>query len=190
MKEKFYAIDGVYWIVDKYNDIATPFCPKDKIELTYKESDFFDWSEEAKNIKEIKCEDCKKTYALPRSLYNETKYAIEKAKSIDRKDYEVIDVDGIKTPVTKKEEIDPKNGYFCTAQVRDSKRGPQIVIYAGKKGFKEKSQILIMPEERRLSFDQNDINPADIFTKITAEFRDGAKHTITSKDEKNKGGSK
>lgn len=186
MEEKFYAIDGVYWIVDKYNDIATPFCPKDRIELTYKESDFFDWSEEAKYIKEIKCEDCKKTYTLPRSLYNETKYVIEKAKAIDRKDYEIIDVDGIKTPVTKKEEINLKNGYFCKHQIRDSKRGPQVVIYAGKKGKGHgKGQIFVMPEERRLSFDQTDINPADIFAKITAEFRDGTKHTIEKPETNN-----
>ena len=183
MEEKYYAIDGVYWIVDKYNNDATPICPKDNMELDWEE-DLQDWNNEGRNINELYCEDCKKTYKLKRSLYDETKYVVKRAKALDRKDYEIIDIDGIKTPVTKKIEIDPKNGYFCTHQLRDSKRGPQVVIYAGKKGLKEKSQIFIMPEERRLSFDQTNINPADVFAKITAEFRDGTKHTIEKPEKK------
>lgn len=184
MSRKLYLIDGAQWLVDKYNETATPVCPKDKIELTY--SNNLDWFDAATITDEAKCEDCKKVYKFPRQLREEMKYVVEKVKALDRKDYEIIDLDGVKTPVTKKEEIDSKNGYFCKAQVRDSKRGPQIVIYAGKKGLKEKSQILVMPEERRLSFDQNDINPADVFAKITAEFKDGSKHII-EKSEKEDG---
>ena len=177
MEDKFYSLDGILWLVDKYNDTATPICPKDKIGLS-SEDVIPDWDGVGLYTTELKCEDCGKTFKLSRALYNEKKYLVEKIKSLDRKDYAIIDLDGIQTPVTKKEKIDPENGYFCTAQIRNSKRGPQVVIYAGKKGLKEKSQVLVMPKERRLSFDQTDINPADIFTKITAEFCDGTKHTI------------
>ena len=106
------------------------------------------------------------------------KYVIEKVLALDRKEYEIIDIDGMQTPVTKKIKINPNAEYFCTTQIRDSKRGPQLVIYAGKKGSNRKSQIFISEEERRLSFDQNDINPADIFAKITVESHDGTKRAI------------
>lgn len=180
MENKLYSIDGAMWQVDKYNDFAIPICPKDKIELVYVNG--YDlMSDEYTDT--LKCEDCGKVFAFKRNIRSEKKYVVEKVRALDRKDYEIIDVDGIKTPVTKKERLDLNDGYFCTSQVRDSKRGPQVVIYAGKKGLKEKSQIFITPEERRLSFDQNDINPADVFTKITAEFYDGTKHVIEKDDD-------
>lgn len=177
MDETLYSIDGLLWSLDKFNRTAIPICPKDRMELSY-EVNNISWDDERKDINILFCDDCKEKYKLKRSLYDEIEYVVSKVYAMDRKDYDVVDLDGIKTPVTKKIKLNPENGYFCIAQVRDSKRGPQLVIYAGKKGFKEKSQILVMPEERRLSFDQNDINPADIFAKITAEFYDGTKHTI------------
>lgn len=175
MEDKLYFVDSVMWQVDKYSDFAIPICPKDKIELSYVGANDF-MSDEYTD--RLKCEDCDKVFVFKRNVYNEKKYVVEKVRALDRKDYEIIDVDGIKTPVTKKERLDLNDGYFCTAQVRDSKRGSQVVIYAGKKGLKEKSQILITPEERRLSFDQNDLNPADVFTRVIAEFYDGTKYAI------------
>ena len=175
MKRQLPIIDGIAWQID--TDIygrhyAIPICPKHRIKLnpdkTYPTIMY--------------CPDCEESYKIPRRFPAEREYAIEKYKAIQRKDWDLVDIDGTLTPVTKKEKIG-SDEYFCTAQVRDSKRGPQVVIYAGKKGS-GKSQIFVTPEERRLSFDQSDINPADVFTRITAEFCDGTKHTITRKDVK------
>lgn len=177
MAEQLLLIDGIAWQISRsINGVyrATPICPIHRMELDVP----------GPYSRTLKCPDCEKRYEIPKDYCNENKYAIEKYKAIIRQSWSLIDVDGVLTPVTKKEKIG-KREYFCTAQVRDSKRGPQVVIYAGKKGRSGKSQIFITPEERRLSFDQNDINPADIFTKITAEFDDGVKHVI----EKNKGDS-
>ena len=161
--------------VDKYNNDAIPICPTDRVKLDY--IGYYDsMSEDC--TKRLKCEDCNKLFIFQRDIRSEKRYVIEKVRSLDRKDYEIVDIDGALTPVTKKESI-KKTDYFLTTQIRESKRGPQVVIYAGIKGQKEKSQIFITPEERRLSFDQKDINPADLFAKITAEFNDKTIHTVT-----------
>lgn len=176
MDNKLYSVDRLLWMVDKYNDVAIPLCPKDRIKLLSVGNNNYFATDEV--IDELECEECGKRIKLNRSLYDEKKYVIEKVLALDRKEYEIIDIDGMQTPVTKKIKIDPNTEYFCTTQIRDSKRGPQLVIYAGKKGSNRKSQIFISEEERRMSFDQNDVNPADLFAKITAEFPDGTKHVI------------
>lgn len=177
MNNKLYRIDGVLWIVDKFNCVAVPLCPKHHIKLTSKYGNY-EFDPAIENSRELKCEECGSPFKFKRPLGAERDYVVEKVKAMDRIKYEIVDIDGMQTPVTKKSGIDPDNGYFCTSQIRDSKRGPQIVIYAGKKGSKNKCQIFVSAEERRLSFDQNDINPADVFAKITAEFPDGTKQTI------------
>lgn len=187
MDEKLYSVDGILWIVDAHNGVAKPLCPKDRIKLD--EVSYF--SAAGKLVTELECKECEKKFKLRRSLCDEEDYVVEKVLALDRKKYDIIDIDGIQTPVTKKvKKIAPNAEYFCTAQIRDSKRGPQLVIYAGKNGSNRKSQIFISEKERRLSFDQNDINPVDVFSKITAEFYDGTRHTIekNSTDSAKKGG--
>ena len=177
MQEKLYRVDGALWEVDIANNIAIPICPKHKMELKDPLSDgALDFYRE-KHLNGLSCRDCRKSYLFPRNLHDERKYVVDKIAALERSKYNIIDIDGTLTPVTKKEKIGENECFFCTAQVRDSKRGPQVVIYAGKKGS-GKSQIFVTPKERRLSFDQNDINPSDVFTKITAEFYDGSKHII------------
>lgn len=179
MSNELYRIDGLLWQVDNYNELAIPLCPIHRIRLSFNKGDeLVSWGSPHRYAHRLFCEDCDKVYSLRRELSDEEDYVVNKVKSTDLLKYDVIDIDGILTPVTKKQKVQADDGFFCTAQIRDSKRGPQVVIYAGKKGSKEKSQVFITPEERRLSFDQNDLNPADVFTKITAEFRDGTSHTI------------
>lgn len=171
MSKKLLVIDGVAWQVEASISggyYARPICPSDRMELD-SDGDYY--------AESLECPDCEKKYKIPRNLSREKSYVIEKYKASLRQDWDLVDIDGTLTPVTKKEKKS-KDGYFCTSQVRDSKRGPQVVIYAGKKGQKGKSQIFVTPEERRLSFDQNDINPVDVFTRITAEFRDGTRHIL------------
>lgn len=99
------------------------------------------------------------------------------------RDAEYFDIDGYLVPASKEAKVKTKSGdYFITAQVMNSKKkGEQIVIYAGKKGLedkKDRTQILVDPSSGKLSFDQHDMNPRDLFVKIEATFRDGSRATI------------
>jgi hypothetical protein len=128
------------------------------------------------------CPDCSFEYrfALP---FNTAKQDV--ARLLDAKKYqkmEIIDIDGIGTPVLKKKVSTKDDTFFASIQINESKRGPQLVIYAGKKDLKSKSQIFITPETKKMSFDHKDVKPTDIFTKVTAEFDDGSVNEIKRKD--------
>lgn len=101
---------------------------------------------------------------------------------------DLIDIDGALTPVRKIKNENLNDDYYLVSQVNKSNRSTQVVLYAGKKGKHDKCQIFITPEERRLSFDQHDISPQDLLSKITVEFRDGSISTIQSKHQKDGGG--
>lgn len=73
-----------------------------------------------------------------------------------------------------------ENPYWIEARLVKSKTGRKLVVYAGEKGRRDKAQIFVDPEIGRMSFDQNDRHPADIFARVEATFRGGMKSTIDS----------
>jgi DNA-directed RNA polymerase subunit RPC12/RpoP len=107
-------------------------------------------------------------------------------KSSKYKNMDIIDIDGIDIPLAKKKLSTRENlEYFVTANLIESKRGKQLVIYTGKKGDNnrdKKTHILVDPEVKRLSFDPKDIHPNDTFLEVKAVFKDGSSHTINSQD--------
>lgn len=73
-------------------------------------------------------------------------------------------------------------GVMATRVVLDHEFG--VRVPAGqpnvkKKGVKEKTQIFVEPKIKRLAFDQKDLHPTDIFTKLEATFSDGTKASQT-----------
>lgn len=121
---------------------------------------------------------------LPSRISEIRDYIRKKLDSTLYTEAKLVDLDGLLVPVSKKEKVDVGNSeYFVTSQVRSGKRGDQVVIYAGKKGSKSKVQVFVDPEHKRMSFDQNDLNPADVFAKLEATFRGGTKHTIQSESD-------
>jgi hypothetical protein len=74
--------------------------------------------------------------------------------------------------------------YFITALLTDSKVGHRLVVYAGEKGKKEKTQIFVEPEIKRLAFDQNNLHPKEIFVALEAIFDDGSSASIYKKKSK------
>lgn len=91
---------------------------------------------------------------------------------------EVINIDDEAVPITKKR-VKPENSkYWLSAQIVKTKTGPQVVVYAGDKDKKSKTQIFIDPSRRRVGFDHNDHHPTEVFTKIEVTFEDGSKSSI------------
>jgi hypothetical protein len=111
----------------------------------------------------------------------EVKFAVDTYLSALAEDWEIINLDGELTPITKKVK-EKGDKYFVTSQIRERKKGgTQLVLYAGEKGSRRKSErchIMVHPDDKRFSFDQNDLHPTDLFVKVEATFRDGTKHTI------------
>jgi hypothetical protein len=68
--------------------------------------------------------------------------------------------------------------YWVEARVTKSKSGTRLIVWAGSKKEKNKAQLFIEPEIKRLSFDQNDTHPLEVFTKVEALFADGVSASL------------
>ncbi|HYF96771.1 MAG TPA: hypothetical protein VD947_01895 [Patescibacteria group bacterium] len=175
-KDKIYFLKDKYWV--KNGRTVELLCPKDKTPMREVKDPFRIVLDQ---YSEVMCPDCGFEYKfdLP---FNTAKQDV--ARLLDAKKYqkmEIIDIDGIGTPVLKKKVSTKDDTFFASIQINESKRGPQLVIYAGRKGLKTKSQLFITPETKKMSFDHKDVKPTDIFTKVTAEFDDGSVNEIKRK---------
>jgi len=124
----------------------------------------------------LKCEDCPKLYKLPRSYPVETVYVLDKVDSTNFKKRKFINLDD-QAQIIAEEAAAEDTRYFVTARLVDSTVGKRLIVYAGERGGQKNSntQIFIEPEIRRLSFDQADKHPIDVFLKLEATFEDGSK---------------
>lgn len=125
----------------------------------------------------LKCEDCIEPYLIPRGVLKEKQYVLDRIDSKIFKGMKFINLDDEALPIA--EDKIPKNtDYFVTSVLTKSKVGLRLVIYAGKRGNDKKTQIFVEPDIRRLAFDQGDLHPNDVFTKVEAFFFDGSKAKI------------
>lgn len=126
----------------------------------------------------LECPEDFVTFDFPREFNQQVSYVKGKVDAKNLKGLKYINLDDEAIPIAedKAKSIDEK--FFVTARIMESKVGQRLVIYAGERGREEKTQIFVEPEIKRLSFDQKDLNPADVFVKVEAEFADGTKHSI------------
>ena len=94
-------------------------------------------------------------------------------ESLDLKDAEIVSIDGYQIPIALAKPIAQDKTYWVEARINDTNRGKQLVVYAGRRGDRDKAQIFIDTENDKISFDQNNIHPNDIFVRLSAEFASG-----------------
>lgn len=111
-------------------------------------------------------------------------YAIEKQYVMNRIDAQafskmpVLNLDDSAVPMAKDEIKEKDNPYWVRSKVTESKAGTRLIIWAGNKNAKNKTQLFIEPEIKKLSFDQNDDHPLEVFTKVEVTFADNVKAEI------------
>ncbi len=177
-EEKVYILKNKHWIYLGKTHLEL-LCPNDMTPMRQLKRA---WVSEFDDSSVAMCPDCGFEYRLDVQLETAKQDVFRMIGAQRFRKMEMIDVDGINTPVLKKKVSTKDDSYFASIQINESKRGPQLVIYAGKKGAKEKAQIFVTPETRKMSFDHKDVKPTDIFTKVTAEFVDGSVNEIKRKD--------
>lgn len=166
MSEQLYRIDGVLW---KGEFVPEPLCPKHKLEM-----DAYTYQDTHPNIyNHLRCEECEDDYLIPRDISAEKIYIARKLKSMRLKDVKVLNLDDEAVPIAQDKATSKNGKYFVTAILTESKVGQRLVVYAGEKGKKEKTQIFVEPDIKRIAFDQKDLNPSDVFTKLEGIFEDG-----------------
>ena len=173
MKKEGIIIDKIKWIIGEHPPKAIPICPKDHVKLSTLSDDTWD-----KNPCDLVCEECSTLYKLPRRLKREQQYVLDKIDSKTFKSMRFINLDDEAIPIAEDKTYTEDNKYFVKALLTKSKTGIRLVVYAGKKGCEKKVQIFIEPEIKRLSFDQNDMHPTDIFSILEATFADGVKSKL------------
>lgn len=168
--------DGIIWL--KNGDYLTPICPIHRMEMDR-------WVILGNEPNLLKCADCDDVYELPRTHTSEQDYILRKLRSKNYSDLKVLNLDDEQIPVASDKVEDPESPYFVTARLMQSKIGLRLVVYAGKKGAKTKTQIFVEPGIKRLAFDQKDMHPADVFASLEATFQDGTTQKISgNKDTK------
>ncbi len=189
MSQEVVRVDGIkWWIITPAKGAreVTPLCPEHDLRLSsHPVGQVYEYGRYRSRIDsealELECAEGPHTITIPREFAKEKKYVIDRIDALIFKGMKTVDLDGALTPIGK-EKLTSKNGkYFVTTQLMESKRGIQVVVYAGEKGRKEKTQIFIEPEMKRLAFDQKDLNPTEVFTKLKATFDDGSSHEIQQK---------
>ena len=128
-----------------------------------------------------KCPEDFEEFTFPRSWYDEKSYIAARENAKNLKELKYINLDDEAVPIAEDRAKSTDEKFFVTARIVESKVGQRLVIYAGERGRTEKTQIFVEPEVKRLTFDQKDLNPADVFLKVEAEFADGTKHVIEKK---------
>lgn len=178
MSDQLYRQSGVLWSPSGY----TAYCPKHRLEMdSYTRSD----TKPAK-YDLLRCEECPDMYQIPRDFSAEGEYLRRRLKSKNLKNAKVLNLDDEAIPIAE-DDVRTKDGkYFVKALLTESKIGQRLVIYAGEKGKKDKAQIFVEPSIERLSFDQTNIHPLEIFARVDATFKSGKSHSMKNAKPKKK----
>lgn len=185
MEKDLLRIDGIKWWITKSTTgtrLPVPLCPQHNMRLKPKIKSEYD-SRYRKTLAlrlsesdELICKDDSKVFKIPRKFDEEKEYVIDKVDAKVFSGMKVINLDDEVTPVAK-EQLKGTD-YWVKAKVTESKSGTRLIVWAGNKSKKNKTQLFVEPELKRLSFDQNDDHPTQVFSKVEAVFADKIKAKI------------
>lgn len=179
MVDQYVIIDRIKWwvyIKTSGGRGAQPTCPIHFIRL-YPVKEPYKFLRESTSLS---CAECKHLHRIPRQWDDEEQYVLDKTESKIIKGIRFINLDDEAVPIAEGK-ISKDSKYFVKSVLTKSKVGLRLVVYAGESGKKEKTQIFVEPEIRRLAFDQTNLHPTDVFAKLEATFSDGTKASIEKK---------
>ena len=158
-------VDGVVWIFER--GLWSPLCPKHYLRL---ELDF-----NGPGCR-LSCGEGEQ-YSFSREYNEQRRYVQNKVDSKRFQKLKYINVDGEYTPIAEEGAKSSDGRFFVKAILTDSKVGLRMVVYAGERG-KEKTQIFVEPDIKRLAFDQTNTHPSEVFLKLEGVFDDGSSASI------------
>jgi len=185
MSEQLIRVDKIKWWLTKATDgtrLPVPLCPQHNLRLSRVRPKEYD-SRYRRSVaisdgdaKKLKCEEGPHFFDLPRTFAEEKSYVINRWDSRVFAKMPVLNLDDEAVPVAKEELRN--SDYWVRAKVTESKAGTRLVIWAGNKAKKNKTQLFVEPELKKLGFDQYDDHPNEVFSKVEATFAGGSIATI------------
>ncbi len=171
-KKKVHRWAGIHWYI-KHDWNGNPeweaLCPKNKCHCKIKKS------KEPHSIGEDKyiCIKCDFKITLLKSLEDYALDVLDIIETWKYKDAEVINLEGDLIRIGREEVKD--NDCWIDAKLSKNNKGEvQLMVMAGHKKIDDKVQLFIDPKNERLAFDQNNRHPSEIFSKVTAVFRNSS----------------
>ncbi len=160
-------LDGVLWVFERGRWNA--LCPKHHIRLEIKYNG---------SVCHMACaEDKKEKFIFEREYNAQLRYVQNKVDSKNFKKLKYVNIDGEYTPIAENHSKSENGKFFVHAILTDTKVGLRMVVYAGEKG-KEKTQIFVEPDIKRLAFDQTNTHPSEVFIELIGTFDDGSSASI------------
>lgn len=186
MDQSYVKIDGIKWFIwadQNNNRIPQPLCPEHNLRMKPLPDSHYSIHydrmipDSLGKATKLECAEGPHIVKIPRKFDEEKQYVIDRMDAKIFAKLKFINLDDEALPIA--EDKVPKNSeYFVTSLLTQSKVGLRLVVYAGKRGSSNKTQIFVEPEIKRLAFDQKDLHPADVFTMLEAIFEDGTKTKI------------
>lgn len=167
MSNKLFSWRKLHWNVytAEFGELwADALCPNCHCEI-----------EKSKGVHKVgeynhKCVDCDFKITLDKEINDLTRYLIKVYKAQAFKDAEVINIDNELVKVRRKYEKD--DDYWVDAKISKNKKGElQLMVLAGSNKEADKVQLFIEPVNEKLSFDQNNKHPRQVFAIVEAIFK-------------------
>jgi hypothetical protein len=187
-EDKILRIDGVKWWIILFEGVRTSsptaLCPQHSLKLEPKPGLYLSShgykTKNASTATMLECAEGPHTITIPREFAKEQKYVIDRLDALTFEKLTVINLDDEAIPVAS-EELKKDSPFWIKAKLTDSKSGKRLIIWAGDRSKKNKTQLFIEPELKRLSFDQNDDHPTEVFAKVEVTFANNVSATIENK---------
>lgn len=96
------------------------------------------------------------------------------------KDAEIINIDGELIKIRRDEQTD--FDYWIDVKLSKNRKDEiQLMVLAGSKKDKDKTQLFLEPKNEKLTFDQNNDHPSQVFTKVIATFKNSKSKIASQK---------
>lgn len=171
--------EKIHWCAD-YDVNGIPYfsalCPKDKCHCRLQKS------KEVYSIGEYKysCVNCDFKITLNKSIEDKALDLQTITESQRYKDAEIVNLDGELVRVQREQKSD--GDYWVDVKLSKNKKDEvQVMVLAGSRNSKNKTQLFLDIGKERLAFDQNNDHPAEVFAKVVCTFKN-SESGINSKD--------
>lgn len=168
-KVQLFLWEGLHWDVEydiNGNPIPFALCPKQRCNCSLVKS------KETYSRGEYKycCVRCDFKITLNKAVEEKGEDFLRILEAQKYKDAEIVNIDGELIRVQREQQTD--SNYWVDVKLSKNKKGEvQVMVLAGDKSERSKSQLFVDPANERLAFDQHNDHPSKVFTKVTAIFK-------------------
>jgi hypothetical protein len=168
-RTKIHLWDGLCWDTDWYdiNNIeAFALCPRKTCHCRIvKSKDQYSHGEY-----KYDCIKCDFKITLNKSIEDKATHFLKILESQKYKDAEIINIDGDLVRIQREQVTD--NDYWIDAKLSKNTKGDvQLMVLAGSKNEKDKAQLFLDIKNEKLTFDQNNDHPSEVFAVVTGTFK-------------------